>query len=309
METHVAKTGPDVIDVVAATWNNIAIPSILSGCETIPFSEETIEGIEKVQAQLAKRVLDLPLSTPNICAQTELGIKPFRLVLWQHQLSFYMRAMRLPPSRWVSSALVDHLSDTWASPYMAYISRVRECVGLLEMAPTEKYLRSHLDSWAVDTVNSKLADLSCHYVDPIKRISRELYVCESDGVSELAAFRLGSARLGHRVPFKGSPRLKYCPLCSAHLDERHVAFSCLAIENFRKNETEITFFRNVCRRKDIYEKEAFRRYLHGWDWNGLRVPQDEYVRRGAELKRLKKYWLSRIGYLAYCISLLLHLYS
>ena len=43
---YVGRTGPDMIDVVLATWNNIAIPTILSGCEVIPFTEETIEAIE-----------------------------------------------------------------------------------------------------------------------------------------------------------------------------------------------------------------------------------------------------------------------
>ena len=90
---HVGRTGPDVVDTVLATWSNIAIPSMLSGCEVIPFSDVTIDAIERIQSQLAKHALGLPQSTPNLCAQTELGLKPFRMLLYQHQLSFYTRVM------------------------------------------------------------------------------------------------------------------------------------------------------------------------------------------------------------------------
>ena len=296
---YVGKTGPDVMDVVLATWSNIAIPAILSGCEVIPFSEQSIEAIESIQAKLAKAVLDLPVSAPNVCAQTELGLKPFRLVLWQHQLSFYLRALNLPSSRWVSMALEDHLSGSWESPYMVYITKIRQRVKLLEMAPSQKYLKEHLVSWALEEVNERVSRLSCTSINPVKKFSRELYVCEGEGVSGMAAFRLGSAGLGNREPRGDDVRQTHCKLCSGRLDERHVAFSCRALEGYRKRETEITFFRNLCRRKEIFEKQAYLRFVNGYDWNGNRVMQEEYVRRGLELQGLRKFWLSLTGYLVY----------
>ena len=48
---YASKDGPDVVDVVACTWVNIAIPAILFGCEMIPFSEETIAVIDKIQSE------------------------------------------------------------------------------------------------------------------------------------------------------------------------------------------------------------------------------------------------------------------
>ena len=293
---YVGRTGPDMVDVVLATWNNIAIPTLLSGCEVIPFTEETIESIESIQVQLTKRLLNLPKSAPNVCAQTELGIKPFRLLLYQHQLSFYLRAMHLPKSRWVSLALEDHLSGLWKSPYMNYIAKVRKKIGMLEMAPSLKYLSKHLESWAVQGVNDKLGKLSCVTILPMKKFSREVYVWEGEGTGIMAAFRLGSAGLGNREPRRGQgAREIWCKLCSGVLNERHVAFSCSAVEQYRKNETEITFFRNVCRRQNIHEKQAYRRYVTGYDWNGLKVSKNDYTRRGMELKGLVKFWQNLLG--------------
>ena len=172
-----------MVDVALATWNNIAMPSIMSGCEVIPFSESTIEEIDMIQSQMAKRVLDLPVSAPNLCAQTELGVKPFRLVLWQSQLSFYLRAMQLPESRWVSRALKDHLSGEWESPYISYMTRVRSAVGLLDMGPSLKYLKAHLESWAVVVTNTKLEEMSGPSILPVKKFSRQVYVGEEEGCS------------------------------------------------------------------------------------------------------------------------------
>ena len=80
---HIGKRGPDVVDATLATWVNIAVPSILFGCESIIFTQTTIAAIESVQAQVAKRLLGLPSNTANVCAQTELGIIPFRLALYK----------------------------------------------------------------------------------------------------------------------------------------------------------------------------------------------------------------------------------
>ena len=79
---------PDIVDVMQCTWLNIAVPAILAGCESIIFSETTIEEIEKVQSQVAKFALGVPINTPNICAQSELGMKKFRHQLYNRQLGF-----------------------------------------------------------------------------------------------------------------------------------------------------------------------------------------------------------------------------
>ena len=73
--------------MVIASWCNVAVPAILYGCEMIPFSEEEIE---RVQSQIAKYALGLPRSAANVCAQLDLSIKPFRQVLYEAQLKYYV---------------------------------------------------------------------------------------------------------------------------------------------------------------------------------------------------------------------------
>ena len=105
-----SREGPDAVDMVLATWCNIALPSILFGTEMMPFSETTILELERAQNQVAKYALGLPISTPGVCAQVELGLKPVRQLLYENQLKFYSRVLKLDDSRWVKQALLDHTS-------------------------------------------------------------------------------------------------------------------------------------------------------------------------------------------------------
>ena len=160
------------------------------------------------------------------------------------------------------------------------------------MTPTMSFLGKQL--------NGQLDRLSCVTILPMMSFSREVYVCEGEGIGELAAFRLGSAGLGNREPGKGQlERKSQCQLCYGVLNEMHVAFTCSMVEDYRKKETDISFFRNVCRRKNNPVKQAYRRYVTGYDWNGIKVLQGSYAMRGAELKGIVKYWQSLLGYIVY----------
>ena len=107
---------------------------------------------------------------------------------------------------------------------------------------------------------------------------------------------MGAAGLGNTAPRKGEQRQKVCKVCSGQLDERHVALVCPGLENHREKETELSFFRNICRRKGMSEKETYRRLVNGYDWNGNKVMRSDLVKRGLELKGLRKFWLRLIGY-------------
>ena len=289
---YVGRTGPDIIDTVLATWSNIAVPSILSGCEMIPFSEMTIKAIERVQAQLAKHALGLPQSTANICAQTELGLEPFRMKLYQLQLSFFIRLMNLPNNRWVRRVLLDHLRGDWTSPYIQYIASIRQKLRILAVPPSSKSLKSLLNSWFLNQTNQELSRLSLHCIPPLTSFSRMRYVCENGGCRPLAKFRLENAGLGNRAPRPGRQRTNRCALCNGSLDEFHVAVSCPNLDPYRYRHTDIAFHVAMCRTKGIFPVVAFRLYLRGLDWNLNPIPTSGFLKRGQTLQRLTDEWLS-----------------
>jgi hypothetical protein len=209
-----SRDGPDVVDMILATWCNVAIPAILYGTEMIPFSEATILEIEKTQNQVAKYALGVPLGTAGLCAQIELGMKPFRQLLYEHQLKFYIRVLNLDEKRWVKQALLDHLSMSWTSPYISYMLNIRSRLGLFELPMSRTRLLSFTKDFFTCSTNFALSALSLPWLRPIKCFKRQLYAKEGDASSTLAKFRYNVANMGNKYPRLGRQSThSYCPLC------------------------------------------------------------------------------------------------
>ena len=61
-----------------AIWEGVALPSILYGVEALLVSQEIIEALDKIQAQVAKALLGVGVSSANVVAEVELEFKPYR---------------------------------------------------------------------------------------------------------------------------------------------------------------------------------------------------------------------------------------
>ena len=199
------------MDVIHCTWLNIAIPAILTGCESIVFSDTTIDEIDKIQSQVAKFALGVPLNTPNICAQTELGMKKFRHQLFQPQLSYYFRILYLPSTRWVHQALLDHLEGGWNSPYLRYIASLRRQVGLFSAPSLPSSVKGLCNEYFLNQVNEVLE--SHEFIPQLANFSKQKYVTENKMTSVIVQFKLANEGLGNKHPIQGYARKKFCPLC------------------------------------------------------------------------------------------------
>ena len=292
---YISSQGPDIVDMILATWRNVAIPSILYGTEAVPFCDANIKEIEIAQNQVAKYALGVPIGTAGICAQFELGLKSFRHLLYEHQLKFYQRVIKLDDSRWVKQALLDHSSLVWNSPYIEYIRKIRVELGILEFPMKTSKLVSCIDSHFVSVSNDALGSMSLPWLKPMKYLKRQVYVQEGAASSSLAQFRYDVANMGRKYPRLGRTfTRKYCPLCSSNKENTvpHLVMFCSSVEAFRKKCTGISSFRNSCIIKGFSEEYTFSLYINGRDWNELCVDADDYLDRGAEMKRLLEHWLS-----------------
>ena len=292
---YVSNNGPDVVDVILATWQNVALPSILYGTEVIPFSEATIDEIEKVQSQIAKFALGVPIGTANICSQIELGMKSFRHLLYEHQLKYYLRIVKLDDSRWVKQALNEHCGMK-LSPYLKYICNIRTRLSIFEFPMKESKLVSVVEKFFINSINKKLKDHSLPWLLPLNKLNRRCYVQESKYSTCLAKFRYDMVENGRKYPRCGRLYVnKVCPLCPRSIinSVSHLAMYCPSVERTRKEKTEIAFFRNVCLRKGVTEEETFSLYVNGFDWNGNLVDSADYLKRGEELSFVLNDWLSK----------------
>ena len=292
---YMSRDGPDVVDMVLATWSNIALPSILHGTEMVPFTESTILALERTQNQVAKYALGLPISAPGVCAQIELGLKPFRQLLYEHQLKFYARVLQLSDKRWAKQALLDHLSMKWKSPYITHLHNIRTKLGLFEMPMLTSNLLKFTKHFFVSATNTALASLSLPWISPIKTFRRNVYVQESECSSTLAQFRYNLPPIGHKYARVGRVSVhQYCPICPGATPNNspHVALFCPYVEDVRQDQTSISLFRNFCIRKGYSEHQTFQLFINGLDWNENPVQPSDYRMRGKDLELVMNAWLS-----------------
>ena len=289
---HVSKMGPDIVDVVLCTWSNVAIPAILTGCEMIPFCETRITEIERVQSQVAKFALGIPSSSPNICAQTELGLKPFKQLLFEYQLKFYFRALFIDQNRWVHQALIDHLSGAWTSPYLQHIARIRGTLGIFSPVPAPTQMKSITGAYFLAQINTITSSISS--LLPIENLSRSYYVCENQNSSVITQFKLDCAGLGDKQPRIGYTRKPFCPACPVIVPNNglHLLFSCGAVSALRI-ETGIQSFMTLGQQKGLSLTECYLHFINGLDTNGNLILKHEYLERGKSMRDMRDLWLSK----------------
>ena len=148
----------------------------------------------------------------------------------------------------------------------------------------------------VRMTNSSLSALSLPWLIPVKKIARQIYVQESTASSTLSQFRYNIAPIGNRYPRVGKVTTQHdCPLCPCQTKNTvaHLAMFCSSIEKIRKEQTEISLFRNTCLRKGFSEEHTFKLFVNGYDWNENPVEANEFLDRGRELKVLLDSWLDK----------------
>ena len=223
-------------------------------------------------------------------------MKPFRQVLYESQLKFYIRVLTLPEKSWSRQAIVDHLSLQWKSPYLDYILKIRREMGLFELPMAVPRLLRFTSNYFVNLANNTLSGLALPWLEPVKKFVRQSYTCEGVASTTLAMFRYNAADIGNRYPRHGTAaRHTVCPLCASASRNTvaHLALFCPAIERIRSDQTSLTSFRNVCVLRGFTDDAIFALLVNGLDSNKTMLARQDYLRRGGELKLLLDSWLAR----------------
>ena len=289
---NVSRMGPDIVDVIQCTWLNVAVPAILNGCEFLPFCDTRISEIERIQSQIAKYALGIPVSSPNFCAQTELGWKSFRQMLYERQLKFYFRVLFLDESRWVHQALLDHLSGSWASPYLAYILGIRSKLNIFAASSQPRVWKHLTNKYFLSQVNTKI--LLSTSLKPIEGLLRLNHVYESKWSTVITEFRLGCEGLGNKQPRDGHTRKVFCPVCPdvQPNNGHHLLFHCSSLSALRA-ETGITSFNTACRIKNIDSQETYTLFITGYNSNRKEVSLADFIDRAKCMNAMRERWLSK----------------
>ena len=290
---YVSRQGPDVVDAGLCTWSNVGIPTVLFGCDHIPFTDTRIKEVERQQAQVAKSILGVPVSTANLCAQSELGLKPFRQLLYEQQLQFFSRLLGLPRDRWARLALMEHISGGWQSTYLSYLTNIRCEVNAVRVLSNKASVALQVGPYFLQQFNKDLAALDLPAVSRLKSLCRATYVSEGAASQALAQFRLANAGLGNRAPIPGHNRKQLCPVCELHPNnECHLVFGCCGVVRERR-DLGISRFLGLCSSNGLDLATTYRFYMEGRDSDGSRVSKSDYLDRGEALVKLRCAWLGK----------------
>ena len=292
----IANRGPDVSTLASCMWLNMAIPSILYACESIPFSNSSIVSINRVQAQLAKALLGVPISAPNFVAQTELGFRDFSHALWSQQLKAFNRWRDLPDSRWAKLAMLEHLTGAWYSKYFEYIVNIKNTISL-PYVYSDVMIESHLDDYFLGKLNSDIAKANLPAFKPVSVIKRNPFVNESELSALLTGIKVNYCK---KVQTQGPGRNRVCPFCPGVVgrigppaSEFHVTWECPKVENVR-NMSGITWFKNQLSLNAVDDINSFYMYVNGLDLSGDKVPQITMNNRVQSLSSVRSAWLNLV---------------
>lgn len=176
---RIAADGPDIVDLAMSLWMNVAMPSLLFGCETIPFSKQVIDAISRNQSSVGKFNLGLPPCSPNISSSVILGMKPFKELLYSAQLKFYVRLSKQPNARWSKDALLDNICGGWPSPYIKMLGQIKQEVGMFKWPVSFRHVDIVLGHHFLEQTNSEIRRLKLPALTPLSKRRRMSHVNES----------------------------------------------------------------------------------------------------------------------------------
>ena len=283
---YLSRRGPDVVDVACCSWNNVAIPALLFGSESIAFSETNIEKLEREQARWAKETLRLPQSCSNLAAQLLMGAPPVRVLLYKQQLKFYMRLNKLPVTRFAAQALREHESGGWRSPYLAYIHDIQIKVNMLQLPPSIKCLEVVMDQYGEDWLE-----------DRARKVSNLSAAALQLGTGRVRSTREGEGWGWINRAIMGASGIRLCrrtgvwtPVCSQDAvanTDLHCVSSCSKTRRARR-DTGVSQYFASCHLKGLGEEAAYTNFILGLDWKGAEVPMEDYQERGVSLGEIFK---------------------
>ena len=155
------------------------MPSILYGCEVVPFSQTAIDDIDRFQSALGKFTLGLPPCAPNISSSIVLGIPTFKEQLYLAQLRYLVRLFDQDVNRWSKDALLDHLMGDWTSPYVNYMGEIQAELNLSKWPSTRKEVQVTVENHFKEKCNTSVERLSLPALKPSSKRGRMKHVNES----------------------------------------------------------------------------------------------------------------------------------
>ena len=238
----------DRAEAIKVCWENVAIPSILFGCETTIFTTKTLKELETIQYAVAKQCLGVRWDTSGLGARVEAGMMSMSSRIMIQQLNYLNYVLAKPVSSIAHQAWVENVHGTWSSPLDKLWSDIKDksCTrGKFGLGEVKQSVLS-LENLNIEREIQNFSSLK--YMTSKSLKPRGQYLRKSKTQNIIKAFRVGDWRIGVReLSRKGL--VKDCPFgCQSKFDLAHFLFWCPLLDRVRK-ETGLYEFYNTSRMK------------------------------------------------------------
>ena len=213
------KTGPDRACLAHSLWTQIALPSILYGCDVLPLTQSTIDVVEKCQAAVGKFILQIPRSSANVSVHIDAGLKPVWAVIAEKVLLYCHSTMLKPPEFWPKIAMTENISLGDKSPYYKYLMKWKVSTSSFDLTPG--LIKKAVKKAAVSSIiNQQRINSTSTFAMNLPGSSKshpwfkpKSWVTDSCVSQVFAQFRSCNAGFGNRGPAKDGNIYKLCVLC------------------------------------------------------------------------------------------------
>ena len=188
----------DRAEAIKVCWENVAIPSILFGCETTVFTSKTMKALEQVQCSVAKKCLGVRWDTSGLGARVEAGMMSMSSRVMVQQINYLNYVLAKPENSITHQAWIENVHGNWISPLNKLWSEIKDKTntrGKLRVGDVKQSVLSY--------ENLKIEREMPHYPSLMYMTSKSLkprgqYLKRSTPQNIIKAFRVGDWRIGVR---------------------------------------------------------------------------------------------------------------
>ena len=215
-----SRQGADRAELAFVLWNQIALPSILYGCEVCPITEDTIIEVEKCQTIVGKFILQIPTSSANVSVYIDGGFRPIWAVIAERVMLYAQKSMLQPQTTLVKQALNENIGEGEKNWYTRYLLHWKALANSYDSGPDQikadvrrAAIKDILDKQKITKTSTFAMNIPSR--SRVNRWFKPKSWLSDSGLSKIyAQFRVANSGLGNRGPTINGERHKLCPLCA-----------------------------------------------------------------------------------------------
>ena len=275
----------DRAEATKVCWENVAIPSILFGCETTVITAKTLKTLEMIQCSVARKCLGVRWDTSGLGARVEAGMMSMSSRIMIQQINYLNYVLAKPEDSITHQAWAENVYGNWQSPLKKLWSDIKDRSNTRGKFGLREVKQSMI---AVENLNIEREikhHTSLKYMTSKALKPRGHYLKTSTAQNIIKAFRVGDWRIGVRELSRDG-QVRNCPFgCHALFDLPHFLFWCPLLDDVRKSTGLYEYFNTTRMKWNLSETEIVIDFL--WAMN-----DDPAIvkHRGNTLVKMRNKW-------------------